>query len=129
MGNNSTKLTKAEKADLRARTEYSDEDLNQLLKDFNVVARSGTDDGVVDISEFATLLESSPDDENVQRLFSLFDTNKDGFVFLFFFLSHLLFINHLGLFCSTLNVTEFICGLSLLSDKATVEGKLKSLCF
>ena len=67
-------------ADIRSRTNYTDSELRGLLDEFNRVAGSQTDDGVVDIDEFAAILNAKPDDEKVQKLFSLFDSNHDGFV-------------------------------------------------
>lgn len=111
MGNNGSKITKKgalSKEDFRKISEvthFSAEEIQKLYKQFKVLSNSQTANNLIDIREFQTALGLNTTDFT-ERIFAAFD--KDG--------------------STEIDFYEFICGLSSLSTKASIEEKAK-FCF
>ena len=90
---------------LTTLTHFNEEQLHILWDKFDLIARSKTPDGVIDMEEFrATLNLSSVG--YAKRIFSAFDSNND----------------------QKIQFDEFSLGLSLMCTQATVHEKCK-FCF
>eukprot|EP00689_Sawyeria_marylandensis_P001979 EC822816.1.p1 GENE.EC822816.1~~EC822816.1.p1 ORF type:complete len:200 (+),score=79.99 EC822816.1:26-601(+) len=103
MGNQpNAKLKKSELEKLVENTHFDADEIQALYEKFKSISASREDDGVIDKKEFQQAL-GLKDSLFVDRMFSLFDGNKDG----------------------TIDFKEFICGLSVFSEKGTMDEKLK----
>lgn len=87
--------------ELTVQTHFSAEEIDALHAHFRSIASSQTDDGYIDRSEFREAMGLS-DSLFVDRLFQLFDENDDG----------------------NINFQEFLCGLSILCIRGTLEEKM-----
>lgn len=83
-----------------AMTHFTKEEIEELHVHFCSIACADVDDGLIDASEFQQALGLS-DSVFMDRMFALFDENGDG----------------------NINFTEFICGLSILCTRGTIEEK------
>jgi len=101
-GGSSSKLTKTDLKKLIDETHFSSDEISKLYEQFKSISSSQEDDGVIDKSEFQQAL-GLKDSLFVDRMFSLFDDNKDG----------------------NINFEEFVRGLSVFCEKGTIEEKLK----
>lgn len=77
-------------------------EINQLFEQFKSISSSIEDDGLIDVEEFRDAL-GLKDSLMVRRMFKLFDGDDNG----------------------TIDFREFIVGLSVFNEKATMEEKLK----
>uniref|UniRef100_A0A7S2WR96 EF-hand domain-containing protein n=1 Tax=Mucochytrium quahogii TaxID=96639 RepID=A0A7S2WR96_9STRA len=87
--------------ELMVQTHFGAEEIDALYAHFRSIASSQTDDGFIDRSEFREAMGLS-DSLFVDRLFQLFDENDDG----------------------RINFQEFLCGLSILCIRGTLEEKM-----
>lgn len=78
------------------------DEVKKLYNQFNSIASSRDDDGVIDREEFQQAL-GLKDSLFVKRMFSLFDSDGNG----------------------KIDFREFICGLSTFCENATLEEKLR----
>ena len=76
-------LSSQDMKDIKSRTQFTDDELSNMVKDFKAAAASEVDDGVIDLSEFAHFLKADVNDEKIQHLFKIFDVDKNGFGSLF----------------------------------------------
>jgi len=96
MGN----LKRKQLKELQVQTHFDADEIMALYAHFRSIASSQTDDGQIDRDEFREAIGLA-DSLFVDRLFSLFDENDDGYI----------------------NFQEFICGLSILCVRGTLEEK------
>jgi len=87
--------------ELMIQTHFTAEEIETLYAHFRSIASSQTDDGYIDRDEFREAIGLA-ESLFVDRLFQLFDENNDGVI----------------------NFQEFICGLSILSIRGTLEEKM-----
>ncbi|EFC38422.1 predicted protein [Naegleria gruberi] len=105
MGNQPGKNKQYRKNELKKLVEITHFDMDEIMKlyeQFISISSSREDDGVIDKNEFKEAL-GLKDSLFVDRMFSLFDGDNDG----------------------TIDVREFICGLSVFCEKGTIDEKLK----
>ncbi|CAK9042649.1 Calcineurin B-like protein 2, partial [Durusdinium trenchii] len=97
----SVTLKKKHVKELMVQTHFGADEIEALYAHFKSIASSQTDDGQIDRNEFreAMMLQDSLFSD---RLFQLFDENDDGYI----------------------NFEEFICGLSILCVRGTLEEKM-----
>eukprot|EP00771_Trimastix_marina_P000159 gnl/Trimastix_PCT/1167.p1 GENE.gnl/Trimastix_PCT/1167~~gnl/Trimastix_PCT/1167.p1 ORF type:complete len:257 (+),score=33.00 gnl/Trimastix_PCT/1167:127-897(+) len=98
MGNKQAALRKKQLEELEKRTHFDRNEINQLLDHFRSIARGG----VIDKESFKAAL-GLRDDLFADRIFCCFDENLDG----------------------TIDVNEFLVGLSVLCSRGTFEEKLR----
>ncbi|GBG32019.1 Calcineurin B-like protein 1 [Hondaea fermentalgiana] len=93
-------LKRRQLKELQVQTHFDSEEILALYSHFKSIASSQTDDGQIDRNEFREAIGLT-DSLFVDRLFSLFDENDDGYI----------------------NFQEFICGLSILCVRGTLDEK------
>ncbi|KAA6384358.1 MAG: putative calcineurin B [Streblomastix strix] len=99
----SSQIKKEEIRALQEKTHFEEQELRQIWRHFSRISASNKNDGVIDKDEFKAALGLHDNDFIVDRIFRVFDENGDG----------------------SINVQEFICGLSFFSKKATFDEKLQ----
>jgi len=87
--------------ELMVQTHFGAEEIEALYRHFLSLASTNADDGQIDRKEFEQAIGLN-ESLFVDRLFSLFDENSDGFI----------------------NFQEFICGLSILCIRGTFDEKM-----
>mmetsp|Transcript_10790 Transcript_10790/g.15802 ORF Transcript_10790/g.15802 Transcript_10790/m.15802 type:complete len:187 (+) Transcript_10790:161-721(+) len=102
MGNKQTRVRRAELKKLNDQTHFTLAEINELFEQFKNISSSIEDDGLIDVDEFRDAL-GLKDSLMVRRMFKLFDGDNNG----------------------TIDFREFIVGLSVFNEKATMEEKLK----
>ena len=102
MGNQGSKAqaSKVDFENLSKTTHFSVEEISKLYGSFKQIAGSTTDDGKIDVNEFANML-GIKSIGFASKIFSAFDSNPD----------------------SVLDFTEYVTGLSSISKRATLEEK------
>eukprot|EP01080_Neovahlkampfia_damariscottae_P002875 gene2875-4718_t len=99
---NQHKLKKNELKTLIETTHFKQEEIVKLYELYKNISSTKDEDGYIDKNDFSNIL-GLKDSMFVDRMFALFDTNKD----------------------SKINFQEFISGLSVFSEKGTMDEKLK----
>eukprot|EP00761_Pharyngomonas_kirbyi_P011762 gb/GECH01011788.1/.p1 GENE.gb/GECH01011788.1/~~gb/GECH01011788.1/.p1 ORF type:complete len:197 (+),score=63.60 gb/GECH01011788.1/:1-591(+) len=100
--NSKTKLKRNELKKLAETTHFDVDEVQDLYDQFKNISASRSDDGVIDKKEFQQAL-GLQDSLFVDRMFSLFDEDKD----------------------SCIEFKEFLTGLSVFCEKGTIDEKLK----
>jgi len=105
MGQGKTKLKTNELKQLIETTHFKQDEIVKLYEHFKTLSKESSkdaDDGYVDKNEFHTIL-GLKESLFVDRMFILFDADKDN----------------------RIDFKEFLCGLSIFSEKGTMDEKLK----
>lgn len=76
----SSQIKKEEVIALQEKTHFDETELKQIWRHFARISSSKTIDGVIDKDEFKEALGLTGSDAIVDRIFSVFDENGDGFV-------------------------------------------------
>eukprot|EP01060_Flectonema_neradi_P015376 TRINITY_DN219_c1_g1_i1.p1 TRINITY_DN219_c1_g1~~TRINITY_DN219_c1_g1_i1.p1 ORF type:complete len:181 (+),score=43.25 TRINITY_DN219_c1_g1_i1:66-608(+) len=95
-------------AELAQSTSFSADEIRNMQDNFNKLAASKKDDGLIDKDEFKEMLSNQGNSAFVDGLFRMFDADSDGFI----------------------DFKEFVVSLSIYQNKnknITEEGKLKLL--
>jgi len=101
-GSSLNALKKKELKDFLASTHFEADEINALYNHFRSVAQKKVDDKLIDRQEFQMSL-GIKESLFVDRMFQLFDGNTDGFI----------------------NFAEYLTGLSVLSNRGTIDEKIK----
>mmetsp|Transcript_9648 Transcript_9648/g.16964 ORF Transcript_9648/g.16964 Transcript_9648/m.16964 type:complete len:212 (+) Transcript_9648:302-937(+) len=99
-GSSGNVLSKKQVKELMSQTHFTADEIYSLYSHFRSIASSQTDDGYIDPGEFREAMGLA-ESLFVDRLFQQFDENNDNMI----------------------NFQEFICGLSVLCIRGTLEEK------
>eukprot|EP00026_Physarum_polycephalum_P015563 Phypoly_transcript_16276.p1 GENE.Phypoly_transcript_16276~~Phypoly_transcript_16276.p1 ORF type:complete len:202 (+),score=28.80 Phypoly_transcript_16276:62-667(+) len=97
-----TALTKKDITELVQQTHFSEDEIKKLHMHFKKISTSIHSDGVIDLAEFQQAL-GLKNSAFAERLFDVFDKNKDAVI----------------------NFREFVSGLSVFCAKGTLDEKLQ----